>query len=913
MSKGQLTPMMQQYHSIKAEYEDCLLFYRMGDFYELFFDDAIKASKALDITLTKRGKAEGGDIPMCGVPFHASDSYLSRLVRLGYRVAICEQVESPAEAKKRGAKSVVKRDVVRVVTPGTLTEDTLLNARENNYLALFCSDKRKTEECLSVAVIDISTGDFFVESCDVDKISALMATTNPKEIVLPETLLQKEELFEVYQDFKKCLTPLPDARFDKLNAKQRLQTHYDVKTLDGFGDFADLEIAAASTLLDYVELTQKGNMPRIARPKRLWTFQGLSIDASTRRNLELTQTLCGEQKGSLISIIDRTLTPPGARLFSQHLRAPLVDVQKIEQRLDAVSYFVHETELRDTLKNQLRDFPDSERSLSRLSMGRGGPRDLLSVLIGLQKAEDIRSQLSQVFGRSKDGSQSSTSSAMPEVPPLIHSLYQNIDILCSLKDRLCRALRDELPLLARDGGFVKKGFLAELDKIVEMRDQGKSLIVHLQDQYRKDSDIPSLKIKHNNILGFYIEITAIHKDKVPYAFIHRQTMANAMRFTSVELSELEQNLNSAAEKALQLELRIYEDLVADILKHAENIVSNAKAIAALDVILSHATLAIEKNYCRPVVDDSENFVVKNARHPVVEVATHERGEEAFVPNDCELGEAQKAWLLTGPNMAGKSTFLRQNALIVLMAQMGGFVPATEAHIGVVDKLFSRVGASDDLAKGRSTFMVEMVETAAILNQATNRSFVILDEVGRGTSTFDGLSLAWGILEHLHDTIQCRTLFATHYHELTQLESKLSNLACYTMKIKEWQGKAIFLHQVIQGQANKSYGLYVAQMAGLPRSVLKRSQVILNSLESEQQVQNQTHQMTLFDAQIEEKSVADSGDLGEHLTQNIPAIDQNVSEAIDMLSNIDVNTLTPRDAMNHLYEIKEKLNQTKQAA
>ncbi len=886
-----ITPMMVQYLRIKAENKDCLLFYRMGDFYELFFEDAIKASAALDITLTKRGKSDGGDIPMCGVPFHAYENYLARLVRQGFRVAICEQTESPTEAKKRG-HSIVNREVVRVVTPGTLTEDTLLTARENNYLALIYDESKKGQNALSIAIMDISTGDFYVESCTKETIASLIASTNPREMVLPERLLQHETLFELFQDYRDILTPLPNARFDDKNAINRLQEHYNVKTLDGFGEFQTCEITAASTLLDYVQLTQKGTMPRLSLPKRLRALNVLNIDPSTRRNLELTQTLTGEYKGSLLATLDRTKTPAGARLFSRHLATPLMEVNEIKTRQDRVSYLIHRTSFQEEISCFFNGFPDLERSLGRLSMGRGGPRDLMALLKGLEKALDLKKSLNEAKNEAKEN-----------FPDGLKDIEKNIGAHTHLVDRLKRALKEDLPMLARDGGFIAHGYLEELDKILTLRDQGRSLIVSLQDKYRQDFGIASLKIKHNNILGYYIEITALHSEKVPYDFIHRQTMANAMRFSTVELGELEQQLSSAGEKSLTLELRLYDDLVAEVLSQGEIIAKTANALANLDVALSHSHLAIEQNLCRPEVDTSLSFEVQGARHPVVEKALKDRGENVFVPNDCQLNKGQKIWLLTGPNMAGKSTFLRQNALIIIMAQMGSYVPATKAHIGVVDRLFSRVGASDDLARGRSTFMVEMVETAAILNQATKNSFVILDEVGRGTSTFDGVSIAWSILEYLHDKIKCRALFATHYHELTELEAKLKNVACHTMKIREWNNKAIFMHEVVPGCANKSYGLYVAQLAGVPESVLRRSEVILENLEkNKEQKDKYIKGLPLFDGMnCEAKKL-------NPIHPNTIVIPKELQALSENLLNIDVDSLTPRQALTALYNLKDILSQ-----
>ncbi len=652
-----------------------------------------------------------------------------------------------------------------------------------------------------------------------------------------------------------------------------------MKTLDGFGDFNSNEVTAASTLLDYVQLTQKGSMPRLALPKRFLAGAGLGIDPSTRRNLELTRTLSGDYKGSLLQILDQTKTPAGARLFSLHLAAPLNEVTGIKNRLDRIDYCVHHSNFRDSLQEPLTSFPDIERSMGRLSMGRGGPRDLLALKVGLDQALNLKTKLSQE----------------EKMPKGLINIEKDIGHHASLVDRLTRALKEDLPMLARDGGFIATGYLEELDEVLTLRDQGRSLIVQLQDKYRQDYDISSLKIKHNNILGYYIEITSIHADKVPYDFIHRQTMASAMRYTTVELSELEQQLASAGEKALALELRLYENLVQEVMVQGDSIAKTAQSVAELDVTLSQATLAIEQSFCRPQIDESLAFDIQGGRHPVVENALKDLNEDAFVPNGCDLGATQNLWLLTGPNMAGKSTYLRQNAIIAIMAQMGSYVPATSAYIGLVDRLFSRVGASDDLARGRSTFMVEMVETAAILNQATERSFVILDEVGRGTSTYDGLSIAWSVIEHLHNTTHCRTLFATHYHELTQLEIKLKTLACHTMKIREWNDKAIFLHEVIPGCADKSYGLYVAQLAGIPTSVLKRAEGILETLEKTRQKNEKS---------ISGLPLFEGGQKGEQAPKVIEKILPSPVE--DQLSDVAIDQLTPREALNLLYDLKEKV-------
>jgi DNA mismatch repair protein MutS len=838
------TPMMQQYHQIKREYLDCLLFYRMGDFYELFFEDAVEASKALGITLTKRGKNDGQDIPMCGVPVHAGENYLARLIKQGFRVAICEQMEDPQEAKLRGSKSVVKRDVVRLVTAGTLTEDTLLDADQNNYLVVICDDRstRKVQSLmLSLAAVDMSTGDFFVESVNPRGLAAALMRLHPSEIVLSESLLQTPTLFETFDEWKLILRPLSNSRFDEKNAIQRLQEIFQVKALDGFGHFSASDLTAAATLIDYVQLTQKGGMPRLNPPHKLTSEQILEIDAATQRNLELMLTLQGTKKGSLLATINRTVTNGGSRLLARRLSMPYAKSSVINQRLDSVEFFAKDQTLRGEMRIQLKSCPDLERSLSRLCLGRGGPRDLAAIRDGLAQTIAIRSSLSAYTEQN--------------LPRDLQKYIVDLGFHSDLVERLQRALGDELPVHARDGGFIAAGYLPELDEKKSLRDQGRNHIAALQSNYASQTGISSLKIKHNNMLGYFIEVTALQSEKLGPDFIHRQTLASNMRFTTPELSEFERKLQSAAEQVLGLELQLYNDLVKEIAMRADGIATTAKTLAALDVAAGLAELAVTEKYCRAIVDDSLTFKITNGRHPVVE-SMLKRNSQSFVANDCQLEEGQKLWLITGPNMAGKSTFLRQNALITILAQMGSFVPADAAHIGVVDRLFSRVGAADDLARGRSTFMVEMIETAAILNQATERSLVILDEVGRGTSTFDGVSIAWATVEHLHNQNKCRSLFATHYHELTDLEVQLKHVKCYTMKIKEWQGDVVFLHNVILGSADRSYGLYVAKLAGIPKQVLMRAQEVLSSLESSAKGRKIPRELPLFTISNEEKLRSD---------------------------------------------------------
>ncbi|KAF0144120.1 MAG: mutS, partial [Rhodospirillaceae bacterium] len=775
-----VTPVMSQYLAIKREYPDCLLFYRMGDFYEMFFADAVQAATALDIALTRRGRHHGKDIPMCGVPVRTAALYLARLVRKGFRVAICEQMEDPAEARKRGTKAVVERAVVRVVTAGTITEDELLEARDYNYLAAMA----ESHATFGLAWVDVSTGDFQIQAPALADLAPALARLAPEELLVSERLLQQPALSTLLAEWKAVLTPQPASRFDGANARRRLEALYGVKTLDGFGTFTPVEIAAAGALIDYIALTQKGRLPRLPPPRQLRTESVMAIDGATRRSLEILTCQSGDDRNSLRAIVDCTVTGAGARLLGQHLAAPLTDPAAITERLDAVQLFHDNAVVRATVREKLHRCPDVERALSRLSVGRGGPRDLAAI-------RDV-------------------------TPPALLATVQALGHHTELVERRARALAPDMPLSARDGNFIADAYDHALDELRLLRDESGRLIASLQARYVAATGVTALKVAHNNVLGFYIEVPARQADKLTAdtgTFIHRQTMANAVRFTTVELSTLEDRRRNATGKALALELRLFEDLVGAITGQVEAIATAAHAMAVLDVASALGELAAGRNYCRPVVDDSTDFAIKGGRHPVVEATLG--GEASFVANDCRLDAGHSLWLLTGPNMAGKSTFLRQNALIALLAQAGSFVPAESAHLGVVDRLFSRVGAADDLARGRSTFMVEMVETSAILNQATAHSLVILDEIGRGTATFDGLSIAWATVEHLHDVVQCRGLFATHYHELTALAGRLLRLACHTVRIREWQGQVVFLHEVMAGTADRSYGIHVARLAGLP--------------------------------------------------------------------------------------------------
>ncbi|HEV2186087.1 MAG TPA: DNA mismatch repair protein MutS [Stellaceae bacterium] len=875
-SAAAASPMMAQYHEIKAANPGYLLFYRMGDFYELFFDDAVQAAPALDIALTKRGRHDGADIPMCGVPVHTAEAYLARLIRAGFKVAICEQVEDPAEARRRGNRGPVKRAVVRLVTAGTLTEDGLLDARRHNYLASIAEVGGE----IGLAWLDLSTGAFALTLASDGTLAGELARIAPGEILLPERLLVRPALFELFADWKPALTPLPNPRFDSEAGRRRLESFYGVKALDGFGSFGRAEIAAAGALVDYVTLTQKGGAAHLAAPARVAPGSVMQIDAATRRNLELLQTLAGERRGSLLSVIDRTATGAGSRLLADHLAAPLAEPAAIGGRLDAVQFFVERADLRAQLRERLKHCPDIERALTRLSLGRGGPRDLAALRDALGETASLRLMLS--------------APSLVPLPALVAEAETRLGEHGPMVDRLTRALAAELPLFARDGGFVAPEYSPELDQLRELRDQSRRTIAALQARYAEETGVASLRIRHNNVIGYYIEVSQANAGKLGTDYIHRQTMAGAMRFTTTELAELESKISSAADRALALELRLFDDLTGEVMAQRLAIAEAAAALAALDLAAALAERAVEDNWVRPEITDGAEFEIRGGRHPTVEAAL--AGSGAFVANDCVLGAGEsngRIWLVTGPNMAGKSTFLRQNALIAILAQMGSYVPAATARIGVVDRLFSRVGAADDLARGRSTFMVEMVETAAILNQAGPRSFVILDEIGRGTATFDGLSIAWACLEHLHEVNRSRALFATHYHELTTLAAKLPSLVCHTMRVKEWKGDVVFLHEVAPGTADRSYGIHVAKLAGLPPEVTTRAEEVLQILESGDEAGALAR-------------LADDLPLFRAVHQRPAPAGAKESAAEAMLKETRPDELTPREALELLYRLKAAL-------
>jgi DNA mismatch repair protein MutS len=901
-----ITPMMAQYAEIKAANPGCLLFYRMGDFFEMFFKDAEVASQALGIMLTKRGRHLGEDIPMCGVPVARADEYLQKLIAQGFKVAVCEQLEDPAEARKRGAKSVVKRDVVRLVTPGTITEEALLDARAHNFLTALHqvpADEGAATPCYALAAVDISTGEFFVGEASEADLPGELARFAPREVILSDAIDGDKPLAAVIEHIGAARTPAPRAYFSSLAGEEALKSALGVAMLEGFGKFSRGELAAAGALLKYVEITQIGRRPALRPPRRAGASGALMIDAATRVNLELTRSARGEARGGLLSAIDRTVTAPGARELASRLSSPLRDPQAINARLDAVNFLLDEPGARAALRETLKSAPDIARAMSRLSLGRGGPRDLGGVREGLRAASATAKALDEVRGVSG-------------LPSELQSVLDRVQLDETLGAALDGALVDELPHLKRDGGFVRNGYRADLDENRRMRDGGRGFIAGLQAKYAAETGVKSLKVKHNNVLGYFIEAPAgaagvMQKPPHSERFRHRQTMSNAMRFTTDELAGAESRILGAAERALGLELEIFDELTRKVLAGEPQLSAAAAAMAELDCCAGLAELAAEQDYARPVVDRSAAFIVEGGRHPVVEQALAKARSGPFIENDCRLsapegngrrGSAARLWLVTGPNMAGKSTFLRQNALIAILAQMGAYVPARRVHIGVIDRLFSRVGASDDLARGRSTFMVEMVETAAILNQATERSLVILDEIGRGTATFDGLSIAWATAEHLCEANRCRALFATHYHELTALAERMQGVANVTVAVKEWKDGIVFLHQVVPGAADGSYGIQVARLAGLPRPVIARAREVLARLEGgglKPGGGDPFEDLPLFAALKPTETTAEAETAGPEFEAE-PAGPSPLEEALDA---IDPDAMTPRQALEALYRLK----------
>ncbi len=850
------TPMMAQYKRLKDEAGDALLFYRMGDFFELFFDDAKVAAASLDIALTKRGADAGEPIPMCGVPVHAAESYLARLIRAGHRVAIAEQTESPAAARKaRGSKALVDRAIVRLVTPGTLTEETLLESSSANWLAAV----GRAADDWAVAAADISTGRFELVSCGPGELAAELARLAPAETIADSSV-------------PGIRTSAGKGGFDSLAGERALKARFGLATLDGLGKPSRAELAAAGGLLVYLDATQKGAGILLDAPRRVARSSHMAIDEASRDSLELARSVSGGIAGSLLGEIDRCQTAGGRRLLTEDLSAPLTDRSAIEARL-ALAQWLHEDAIRrERVRGQLKAMPDFARALARLAAGRGSPRDLALLRDGLSAATALRQELENE----------------PERPPLLDQLLPALGGHGALVDQLARALVDSPPIDASKGGYIAEGYDAALDELRLAASSGRRAITTLESRYRDATGIASLKIRHNAVLGYHVEVPAKHADRLmtpDSGFTHRQTLAGVVRFNSPELHEEASRVVEAGGHALAAEAAHAEELTGLAVAAAPRITATAEAIARIDVAASHAHRAAESGWCLPQLTDDPCLEIDAGRHPVVESALHDSGER-FVANDLSLGSADRLWLITGPNMGGKSTFLRQAALIAVLAQAGSFVPAARAKVGIVDRLFSRVGASDNLARGRSTFMVEMVETAAILAQATPASLVILDEIGRGTSTYDGLAIAWAVVEAMHDEVRCRTLFATHYHELTRLTGRLDCLSLHHVRAREWKGDLVLLHEVADGAADRSYGIAVAKLAGLPPGVVARARSVLAKLEAGRDATGGI--------------AAGLDDLPLFASAEPAAAADPVAEA---LAAIDPDRLSPREALEQLYQLK----------
>lgn len=927
------TPSMAQYLEIKAANPDSLLWYRMGDFYELFFEDSIVAAEALGITLTKRGKHLGEDIPMCGVPVVRADEYLDRLIRKGYRVAVCEQLEDPAEARKRGSKAVVKRDVVRLVTPGTITEETLLDAKARNYLTAVFRQPGKAaaeaepsgeETTFALASLDISTGENEMAVFPLSDLAGELARLAPGEILLATNQQGDPELTEAMAHIGAALTPIANAHFDSLAGERELKVYLGVSDLGAFGSFTRGELAAMGAVLKYIVQTQIGRRPRLAPPRRTSSTEIMAIDAATRSSLELTRTMTGEKAGSLLASIDRTVTGPGARELAARLSAPLLSAPQINARLDAVAMLIDASRLREDIRASLRSAPDMARATARLALQRGTPRDLSAVRDGLAAA----AACVDLLASAENGPNAAASLGLPsELQQIVSGLRA---APAALLQNLQIAIVDEPPLGRREAGFVRDGYNAGLDEARKLRATARQVIAELEAGYAQSTSARTLKIRHNNILGYFIEVTQANAGPLtspPHdqVFRHRQTMANAMRFVTDELTETEGRIATAAERAQSIENDVFDALARDIAAADAGIQDVARALAALDVFASLAEVAEAEALNRPIVDDTPAFEIRGGRHLVVEQALRKAHTGPFIANDCVLSPierradtsvtlsqpdapdltrppgfsdapAARIWLVTGPNMAGKSTFLRQNALIAILAQTGAYVPADHAHIGIVDRVFSRVGASDDLARGRSTFMVEMVETAGILNAAGPRSLVILDEIGRGTATFDGLSIAWACVEYLHDVCQARAIFATHYHELTALPGRLEAVANVTMDVKEWRDEIVFLHKVKAGAADRSYGIQVAKLAGLPDSVVSRAGDVLKRLEANDRgARKEGAKAEIFEDLPLFATTRPANPMTEAGSSDNPVT--------NVLDDLHPDEMTPREALEALYKLK----------
>ena len=861
------TPMMEQYLNIKNKHKDTLLFYRMGDFYELFFEDAVVASEALEITLTKRGKSNGKDIPMCGVPFHSADNYLPKLIKKGFNVAVCEQTETAEEAKIKLKKGPLRREVVRIISAGTLTEDNLLERNTNNFLGAI-SDNNNS---LSIAWVDVSTGCFKSRNILEDNksnrkqlLANFLLRMNFSELLISEDF----DLDIIVEEWHSILKKQPSSLFHHSSCQDQILSYYSIVSLEGIGSFSEGEIKAAGVLLSYLKLTQCGKIPIFSMIQSETHNNFLEIDYFTQKSLEILKNLSGGNEGSLISCLDETKTASGARLLKQRVIEPFYKIEQIQDRYDLTNWILENDINISEYQINFESIPDLERSLSRISLSRGGPRDLCLMSNGFLIVKGIYQNLISKV-------------QVKPVPALLNSIIDNMDIDYNLFSNIKKAFKTDVPLIVKEGNFIKEGYNKELDRLRNFRNNELEHIANLQKKYAELTNVNSLKIKHNRMLGYHVEVRALHDKSLRNIdlFIHRQTTAQTSRFTTVELNDVENQILNSFDKAVKIEIDIFDDFVTQILQKGEEILKISLSISELDISIMVANQSITRNYTCPNMCEEKKLEIIGGRHPIVEEQM-KLSQNSFISNDCILNQNDLIWLITGPNMAGKSTYLRQNALIVIMAQAGLFVPAEKVNIGIFDKIFSRVGASDDLAKGQSTFMIEMIETSLILNTATDKSLVILDEIGRGTATFDGLAIAWSVLDYLHEKIKPRTLFATHYHELTSLKEKLDNLSCHKMSIKEWDNSIIFMHKILDGEADKSYGIHVAKLAGLPLAVTKKATKLLSNFQNKN---NERDFMKIDDEDI-------------HISEE----DKAFFEEFD---NVNVDEISPRQSLDILYKLK----------
>ena len=860
-----LTPMMKQFLDLKAKHPDAVMLFRCGDFYETYSTDAIVASEILGITLTKRANGKEKTIEMAGFPYHALDTYLPKLIRAGKRVAICDQLEDPKLTKK-----LVKRGITELVTPGVSINDNVLNYRENNFLAAVHFGKR----ACGVAFLDISTGEFLTAEGPFDYIDKLLNNFGPKEVLFERG---KRPMFEGNFGSKFFTFELDDWVFTETTAREKLLKHFEVKNLKGFGvEHLKNGIIASGAILQYLIMTQHTQIGHITSLARIEEDKYVRLDKFTVRSLELMGSM-NDGGSSLLSVIDRTICPMGARLMKRWLVFPLKDVRPINDRLDVVEYFFRQPDFRDLVEEQLHRIGDLERILSKVAVGRVSPREVVALKVALQAVEPIKQACLEADNAS------------------LNRIGEQLNVCQSIRDRIDREINNDPPLLVNKGGVIKQGVSVELDELRQIAYSGKDYLLQLQQRESELTGIPSLKIGYNNVFGYYIEVRNVHKDKVPQEWIRKQTLVNAERYITQELKEYEEKILGAEDKILVLETQLYNELVQALSEFIPAIQINANQVARLDCLLSFATAARENNYIRPVLSDDDVLDIRQGRHPVIEKQLP-IGEK-YVANDVMLdSQTQQIIIITGPNMAGKSALLRQTALITLMAQIGCFVPAESAHIGLVDKIFTRVGASDNISVGESTFMVEMNEAADILNNLSPRSLVLFDELGRGTSTYDGISIAWAIVEHIHEhpRARARTLFATHYHELNEMEKSFARIKNYNVAVKEVDGKVIFLRKLERGGSAHSFGIHVAKLAGMPKSIVKRADEILKQLERENRQAGT----------VTGKTITEGPSSAGGMQLSFFQLDDPVLCQIrDEILNLDVNNLTPLEALNKLNDIK----------